>query len=186
MWHKVACCLRLLFAVEGRKAIKCPAVAPDCIQVITYSENERVNSMSNYDFSLIKSVVKGGKLSSKSEDDLFKELIFLVLTRASAADLNIQCVEVQLIIDMLKEAIGIEFSEADIRIASSTSLYQAASLEKHIKKCSKKVSPERRMDVLNALAKLFKSDGTTGVLETDFFNQIGDALDLTPAQLYRL
>lgn len=142
--------------------------------------------MGNYDFSLIKSVFKGGKLSRRDEDDLFKELIFMVLTRASAADLNIQTVEVQLIIDILKEAIGIEFSEADIRIASNTSLYEAASLDKYIKKCSKKISAERRMDVLNALARLFKSDGTTGVLETQFFNQIGSALDLTPAQLYRL
>lgn len=142
--------------------------------------------MSNYDFSLIKSVFKDGKVGSKDEDDLFKGLIFMVLTRASAADLNIQAVEVEVIIQILRKAIGVEFSEADIRIASNSSLYEAASLEKYVKKCSKRLSAERRLDVLKALASLFKADGTVGVLETDFFNQIGSALDLTPAQLFGL
>lgn len=142
--------------------------------------------MSNYDFSLIKSVFTGGKISKKDEDQLFREVMFMVLTRASAADLHIGAVEVELIIEILKDALGIEFSEADIRIASSSSLYKTASLEKYIKKCAKGLSAERRMEVINALARLFKSDGTTGALETDFFNSIGEALGLTPAQLYGL
>lgn len=142
--------------------------------------------MSNYDFSLIKSVFKDGKISKKDEDDLFREVMFMVLTRASAADLHIETIEVELIIEILKDSLGIEFSEADIRIASNASLYKTASLEKYVKKCAKGLSAERRMDVMNALARLFKSDGTTGVLEADFFNQIGNALGLTPAQLYRL
>jgi len=142
--------------------------------------------MSNYDFSLIKSVFKDGKISKKDEADLFREVMFMVLTRASAADLHIDTVEVALIIEILKDSLGLEFSEADIRIASTSSLYKTASLEKYVKKCAKGLSVERRMDVLNALARLFQSDGTTGVLEAEFFNQIANALGLEPAQLYGL
>ena len=142
--------------------------------------------MSILDFGLIKSVFKGGAASTKNEDELYSELMFMVLTRASAADLHIETVEVDLIIEILQDTLKKEFSASDVRVAANTSLYESAPIDKYLKKCGKNLSVGRRLDMLDAVARLFKSDGTTGVLETDFFNNTANALGLTPAQIYRL
>jgi uncharacterized tellurite resistance protein B-like protein len=47
----------------------------------------------------------------------------------------------------------------------------------------KKLSDARRSEVVQALADVFRSDSTVSGLEVDFFNNVVDALDVTPAQI---
>lgn len=139
--------------------------------------------MSTSDFNLVKSIFGGGNLTPEKEQELYSELLFMVLTRATAVDLNIEAVEVDTVIRILKERLGKDFSASDIRVTAITKLYEHAPFEKYVAKLSKKLTSEHRLQILDALTEVFKSDGTVGVLEADFFNLVANALALTPAQI---
>ncbi len=142
--------------------------------------------MSIFKLDMIKSMVIGEKLSPEKEKALFAELLFMVLTRASRADLNVESSEVDMIVKVLKDNLDQDFTEKDIRVAAITELYEHAPFEKYVYRLGRKLSVEYRVRILDAVAEVFASDGTIGVLEADFFNLVANSLDLTPAQIRKL
>lgn len=107
----------------------------------------------------------------------------MTLARAADADISIQSVEVERIQQILKQHTGKDFSSADIRVAARAELYAEASLVKYLRGAHKKLSDAQRSAVVQALADVFRSDSTVSGLEIDFFNNVVDALDVTPAQI---
>ena len=142
--------------------------------------------MSIADFGLVKALFKGGKLSEEKENELFAELLYMVLTRATAADLNIESVEVQAVIKILKEQLNQDFTEKDIRVAALSDLYNIEPFERCVGKIGRKLTLVHRTSILHALVEVFKSDGGVGVLEAEYFNNVVNALQLTPAQIIGL
>ena len=45
------------------------------------------------------------------------------------------------------------------------------------------MSDRQRVETVNALADVFRSDANVSVLEVDFFNTVASALRVTPAEL---
>ena len=86
----------------------------------------------------------------------------------------------------MKENLGKEFSAQEIRVAALSNLYKMEPFEKYVSKISKKLQPEQRMSILNALVAVLGSDGGIGALEADFFNSVVASLHLTPAQIIGL
>ncbi|HNP34516.1 MAG TPA: TerB family tellurite resistance protein [Woeseiaceae bacterium] len=134
----------------------------------------------------LKNVLKifgGSEISDSEQNDLFKEVMLMTLARAADADINIQSSEVERIREILQEKTGEKFTVADIRVAARAELYAEASLRKYLASVQKKMTPEQRADVIQALADVMRSDQNVSVLEIDFFNRTAAALGVTAAQI---
>jgi len=134
----------------------------------------------------LKNVLKifgGSEISEEAESELFKEVLLMTLARAADADINIQAAEVDRIREILKEHTGEDFSSADIRVAARAELYAESTLVKYLKSVSKKMSTQHRIETVQALADVFRSDQTVSILEVDFFDNVVTSLNVTPSQL---
>ncbi len=134
----------------------------------------------------LKNVLKifgGSEISAEQENRLFKEVLLMTLARAADADINIQTAEVDRIREILKEHTGEDFSSADIRVAARAELYAEATLVKYLKSVSKKMSTAHRVETVQALADVFRSDQSVSILEVDFFDNVVTSLNVTPSQL---
>lgn len=138
------------------------------------------------DFFRIKSIFKADKEDDAVQQELYSELLYMVLTRAAAADSNLDSVEVSKIQAILESAIDKEVTASEVRTAAITSLYNDAPFEKYVRTAARKLNLERRLAVCDAVKQLLQSDGIVGVLEADFFNSVAGALELTPAELVGL
>ena len=134
----------------------------------------------------LKNVLKlfgGSDVGTDRENELFEEVLLMTLARAADADVSIQHVEIERIQEILKEHTGKDFSAADVRVAAREELYAEATLIKYLGSAKKKLSSEHRAETVHALAEVFRSDETVSALEVDFFNNVVNALDVTPAQI---
>jgi uncharacterized tellurite resistance protein B-like protein len=135
------------------------------------------------DLNYVLKLFGGSDVSEDHVNELFQEVLLMTLARAADADVSIQHVEVERIQEILKQHTGKEFSSADIRVAARAELYAEATLVKYLRRAQKKLSDAQCSEVVHALADVFRSDSTVSGLEIDFFNNVVDALDVTPAQI---
>jgi len=135
------------------------------------------------DLKNVLNIFRGSEVSPDKENELFKEVLLMTLARAADADINIQTVEVEKIQEILKRHTGEDFSTADVRVAAREDLYAEATLVKYLSSVRKKMSDAHRAETVQALADVFRSDEHVGVLEIDFFNNVVNALGVTPAQI---
>jgi uncharacterized tellurite resistance protein B-like protein len=134
----------------------------------------------------LKNVLKifgGSDLGEAQEKDLFEETLLMTLARAANADVAIQNVEVESIQGILKKHTGRDFSQADIRIAAREELYAEATLVKYLRRAEKGLTENHCSEIVQALVELFRSDQNVSGLEIDFFNNVVNALNVTPAQI---
>jgi len=123
------------------------------------------------------------ELSAEDKKLLVEEVLLMTLARATSTDHNIDPVEVEVAQGVIKEATGSDVSAQDIRIAAISDLYKEATIEKYLSKISSKIDLADRQLVVNSLAQLIRVDGKVSPFEIDFFNNVVDALGLTPAQM---
>lgn len=128
----------------------------------------------------------GDEPTEEEQAALFKEVLLMVLARASSSDANIATVEVTSIIKMLKEATGEDVSERQVRKAANSALYEKAPFRKYLGGVRKKLDSADRSKIAGYLAQLMKSDTLVSVLEIDFFNKVANALEITPAEMVGL
>ncbi len=135
------------------------------------------------DLKNVLNIFGGSEFSEEAENELFKEVLLMTLARAADADINIQAAEVERIREILKEHTGDEFTSADVRVAARAELYAEATLVKYLTSVSKKMSTAHRVETVQALADVFRSDRNVSVLEVDFFDKVVESLSVTPAQV---
>ncbi|MBO6506469.1 MAG: TerB family tellurite resistance protein [Kordiimonadaceae bacterium] len=123
------------------------------------------------------------ELSAEEKKELVEEVLLMTLARATSADCNIDSVEVASVQAIIKEATGSEVSPQDIRIAAISDLFKEASLKRYLQKVAGRIDVEDRQLVVSSLGKLIKVDGKVSPFEVDFFNEVVEALGLTPAEL---
>ena len=138
--------------------------------------------MALIDFSTIKDLITDLS-AGKDEEVLFKEVILLVLARATRADSNVESIEVEHIQKALKELTGEEFSRGDILTASSSEIYETQSLERTLANAARKLGQEKRSVILSCLADLIRADGSIRDQELEFFDQVATALKATPSEI---
>lgn len=134
----------------------------------------------------LKNVLKifgGSDISEDAQDQLYKETLLMTLARAANADIHIHALEIDRIQEILKQHTGDDFSSADVRIAAREELYAEAQLRKYLSSVHKKLSDHQRTHIIQALGEVFRSDEAVSPLEVDFFNNVANALDVTPAQI---
>ena len=135
------------------------------------------------DLKSVLNIFGGGDCSDEERERLFKETLLMTLARAADADINIQHAEVDRIREILKEHTGEEFTQADIRLAARNELYAESTLVKYLSSVRGKLTDKHRIETVQALADVFRSDQAVNALEVDFFNSIATALQLSPAEL---
>ena len=135
------------------------------------------------DLNYVLKLFGGSDVSPDHENELFQEVMLMTLARAANADVSIHHLEVERIREILKEHTGTEFSAADIRVAAREELYAEATLVKYLRGAQKKLTDNHCMQIVQALTAVFRSDSIVSALEVDFFNNVVDALNVTPAQI---
>jgi uncharacterized tellurite resistance protein B-like protein len=135
------------------------------------------------DLKYVLKIFGGSDVGADHVKDLFEEVLLMTLARAADADVSIQHVEVESIQAILKKHTGKEFSSADIRVAARAELYAEATLVKYLRGAQRKLSDAQCSEIVQALTEVFRSDSRISGLEVDFFNNVVDALNVTPAQI---
>ena len=138
--------------------------------------------MALIDFSTIKDLITDLS-AGKDEEVLFKEVILLVLARATRADSNVESIEVEHIQKALRELTGEEFSRGDILTASSSEIYETQSLERTLANAARKLGQEKRSVILSCLADLIRAYSSIRDQVLEFFDQVATALKATPSEI---
>lgn len=138
--------------------------------------------MALIDFNSIKDLISKGK-AGQQKQDLFKEVLLLVLARATRADTNVEAVEIAKVQQALKQVTGEDFSEGDILTAASSEVFEKQSLERTLSNASRKLSEEERVTILSCLADIIRSDEHIRYHELDFFDRVATSLRATPSEI---
>ena len=131
-------------------------------------------------------IFSGSEPTAEEQAQLAKEAMLMTLSRATAADTNIKDIEVEKVREVLLARTSEDFPAADVRVAAHSSIYEKAPLEKYLASTSKKLGVDDRMGIAEALRDVVNADGRVSDREITFFNDIVEALNLTPAQLMGL
>lgn len=128
-------------------------------------------------------VFKGGEPAADERDQLFKEVLLLTLARASSVDANIDPVETETVRELVAQITGENITTADVRIAAASEIYETTSLDNCLARMRHGLSAEHRATVVQALARVIKSDTDVTKREIDFFDRIAHALHAAPAEI---
>ena len=139
--------------------------------------------MSIANLSHVLKIFRGSDLSPEKESELFGEVLLMTLSRASSSDANTHPVEVQTVRTIVLRITGEDVSDADIRVAAASELYETASLEKYLSSCGRKLKSSSRATTVQALAEVIKSDTQVTSREIQFFDMVARSLAVTPAEV---
>ena len=142
--------------------------------------------MSIADFANVLKIFGGSELDPKKEQELFKEVLLMVLARASSSDANIHEDEIKDIQAMIKRETGDELSVQDVRRAARTELYEKTPIAKYLSSAGKKLSSASKSKIVCLLGGVIKADTNISVLEIDYFNMVANSLGATPAEIVGL
>jgi len=135
------------------------------------------------DLSNVLKLFSGSNLDSATQKELYKEVLLMVLARASSADANIHEVEIESIQEIVQRETGSDLTIQDVRKAARTELYETTPLSKYLNSASRDLDDIDRIRVIQLLGEVIKSDTEVSVLEVDFFNMVAAALRVTPAEV---
>ncbi len=133
--------------------------------------------------SNVLKIFGGGEPSEEERHHLFKEALLMTLARASHSDANVSPVEVETVRKIVERVTGEKVTEADVRVAAASELYETASLDRYLGRVTRKLHSEERSAIVQSLAEVIKSDVRVSSREVDFFNSVATALKATPAEL---
>ena len=135
------------------------------------------------DLGNVLKIFGGSDISAEEQQELFHEVLLMVLARASSSDSSIQSIEVPTIKKIVERETGVSVSEQDVRKAARTELYESTPLAKYVGSVAKNLLDRDRIAIVRLLAEVIRSDTEVSVLEIDFFNNIANALNATPAEI---
>jgi uncharacterized tellurite resistance protein B-like protein len=134
-------------------------------------------------FASIKKIF-GSTVSTDAErEELFKEALFMTLSRATSSDVKIRRVEVEAVQKIMQSVAESEVSAADVRVAAASELYEKAPLDRYLAVVGRQLDPEQRATIARSLAKVVNIDERVSPNEVDFYNWVVSALGATPAEI---
>ncbi len=134
------------------------------------------------DFSNVLGIFGKSSPSEEEQTELYKQALLMALAQASSSDANIHPVEIETIQQIMQRETGQELTEAEIRKAARSELYQSSYLTKYLRSVQGRLKDEDRSKIVQAVADVIKSDTKINVLEIDFFYQVANALEITLAE----
>ena len=128
-------------------------------------------------------LISGHELSPQAYNDLKKEALMMTLSRATSQDSQIHPLEVATVRRKVQELTGEDVSDADVRVAAHSALYETTPFKTCLQRLGQKLKPEDRASILHSLAEVLKSDATVEAAEAAFFDEIAVALNVKPSQI---
>ena len=125
-------------------------------------------------------------LTAEETEELFNETVLMTLARATNADTNIHPVEVALVKTKVKEVTGQDVTEADVRVAANSDLFERTSLENCLIRINTILTTEQKVSIVRALSEVVQVDQKITQREVSFFNRVSDSLNLSPSDLMGL
>ena len=121
--------------------------------------------------------------TQKTKEQIRNELFLLVLSRTTSADTNIRPVEIKKVKTLLKDHLGKEYTDAQIRVAAQSKRFEKEPLHRFVGKAAKLISENDRVSLAFGMMDIMKSDDRIGALERKHFNRMIKALGLSPSSL---
>lgn len=112
-----------------------------------------------------------------------QEALFKTLAVMTNADTNVQTVEVEIVQSIFKYETGIEVSEKDVRMAARSEFLEDRSISKYLSGVESKLSDDDKKTILKSLGEVIKADDDTRPREAAMFNDIIDALKISPSDV---
>ena len=130
-------------------------------------------------------IIKGRRAGASPEEkqNLTYEVILKTLSRMTYADTNIEKVEVDAVKGIYKKCTGQSVTDADIRVAARGDLHEDRAFKKYLGQSQSHISKEDKCLIMQCLADVIKADGKVSPGEVAFFDEVGQALKLTPADI---
>ncbi len=128
-------------------------------------------------------VFRGDKGKSNDDGELSEQLFLSVLARATSADTNIAPIEIKTVQQLYEEVFGEKLEASAVRTAAKSEIFEKTPLESYVKAAARKLSSTNKQVICRSLQRVLVADGRLGEWEIDFFNQMINALDMTPAQI---
>jgi uncharacterized tellurite resistance protein B-like protein len=128
-------------------------------------------------------VFGGEELGQADRNSLVKEVLLMTLACASSSDTNVASIEVSTVRKVIKDATGESLSDAEIRIAASSDLFEDEPVENTIEKLSDQLSLRDRLFVVRKLEEVIRSDQRVSEFELDYYDRIANALGMRPSEL---
>jgi len=135
--------------------------------------------MALVDFNKVRQLF--GESPKADDSDLFRELFVLVLARATDADAYTHPVEIASVQAVIREELGVELSDAEVRTAALSKIYESVPLQKCLSSAAPKLSADQRRAILRGLVSVMHADERISSREAEFFNMVVEALRLTAA-----
>lgn len=121
--------------------------------------------------------------SAKEDNAEFRELLVMILSRATDADSYTHPAEVATVQRVLKDVLGEDVSEKDIRVAALSELYEKVPLEKCIARVGPALTLDERRIITGSLVAVLEADDNIASSEADFFNMVCASLRLSYADV---
>lgn len=138
--------------------------------------------MSPVNFTSLTSLFQSSD-SNGASTQLMRELLILVLARATSADTNVEPEEVATVQAILADVLGETVSEADIKLAATSEMFERQSIDRYLKKATRKLGDEDRILILQSLVRVLRADDHIREFELDYFDRIANALKATPSEI---
>jgi len=135
--------------------------------------------MALVDFAKLRQLF--GDTPQTADPGLYRELFVLVLARATDADAYTHPAEIKVVQDVIREELGEELTDGEVRTAALSKIYESVPLHRCITDAAPKLSDEQRRTILTSLVRIMKADERVSSREADFFNMVVESLHLTAA-----
>jgi len=120
---------------------------------------------------------------SEPGPEAYRELLVMVLARATDVDAFTHHAEVETVQQVLRDHLDEEITSADVRIAAKSALYETAPLEKYVAAIGPRLPREQRIHLVHALIEVLRADERVASAESNYFNSICAALQLSYADV---
>lgn len=139
--------------------------------------------MSLVNFSKMTKLLHDNKRRAKHKQVLFQEVMLMVLSRVTRVDSNIENIEVAKVQEVLKSELGQDITDAEIRTAASSEVFESMPLERYLSTATRKLDERERIVIMTSLASVIRSDDQIRAPELDFFDKVALALRATPSEI---
>ncbi|MEM9255252.1 MAG: TerB family tellurite resistance protein [Pseudomonadota bacterium] len=119
-----------------------------------------------------------GRDRAEPDQEAYRELLLMVLARATYVDAHTDYTEVETVQKVLSDYLGEDISSADVRVAAKSALFETAPLEKYVSSIGPRLPKAQRIQLVHALVDVLRADERVADAEIAYFNMICGALEL--------
>ena len=128
-------------------------------------------------------VFRGKESTDEDYDAYFEELFVTVLARATSADTNIEPREIKTVQQLYEEVFDKELESGAVRTAAKSEIFETTPFETYVKTAGKKLKSTDKHLLCRSVLQVMAADDRHSQMEIDFFNQVINGLDMTPAEI---